>query len=59
MEKPGAVRVGIIGLGGIARTHLEQCRAMGDHVILQAAAEPDGSRRRQVCSEYGITHCSR
>lgn len=57
MEKPGAVRIGIIGLGGIARTHLEQCRAMGDHVIVQAAAEPDGSRRRPVCSEYGITHC--
>lgn len=50
------VRIGIIGLGGIAMTHLAQCRAMEGGVILQAAAELDPVRREEVCREYGIRH---
>ena len=42
------VRIGIVGLGGIAQTHLRQCRDMAKRVEVVAGAEIRQDLRERV-----------
>lgn len=48
------VRIGIVGLGGIAQTHLRQCRDMAKRVEVVAGAEIRQDLRERVCAQYSI-----
>lgn len=53
-EMDRKVRIGIVGLGGIAQTHLRQCRDMAGRVEVVAGAEIRSDLRKQVCARYSI-----
>ena len=48
------VRMGIVGLGGISRTHISCYKSMADRVTLQAAAEINEDVLKKVCAEESI-----
>jgi len=48
------IRMGLIGLGGISKTHIRTYKAMGDRVTLQAAAEINEALLNEVCDREAI-----
>lgn len=51
---PHKLRIGIIGLGKVARAHLRAYQDLVDEVDLAAAAEPDPTRLRETAKLYGF-----
>jgi predicted dehydrogenase len=49
------IRTAIVGTGGIARSHAEAIRQLGDQVELVAAVDVDGQRLEQFREMYGVT----
>ena len=50
------LKVGIIGSGGISRSHLRGYRALGDRVKVVACCDIDGEKAKRYAEEYGLAH---
>lgn len=50
------LRVGIIGSGGISRSHMHGYRALGDRVKVVACCDIDGEKAKRYAEEYGLEH---
>jgi predicted dehydrogenase len=48
--------IGIIGTGGISRSHVAGYRALGEQARLVAVADIDGERARVAAAEWGVEH---
>jgi predicted dehydrogenase len=51
-----AIGIGIIGAGGISRSHVAGYRQMGDQVRLVAVADIDPQRAQAAAAEWGVAH---
>ena len=48
------LRVGIIGTGGISRSHMAGYSKLGDRVEVVAACDIDEAKLTAYCKQYGI-----
>ena len=52
-----ALKVGIIGNGGIANAHMDGYKALGDEVELVACCDINFSKAKAYAEKYGIPNC--